>query len=249
MFRVVLLLIAWTAAPLAAADPLVVVTSTVPALASGDVVNSSTQVSLGPDDALVLISITGDTVRLSGPHAGPLSAERGAEVAESGGFLESLTEMLATLDGEYEGIAATRNAMYTPEGIPPVWAIPLESDASSHCASPGQRPSFWRATASGVATAFELEWFGSNPGARRLEITAPRYRIEWPADAPVSDRVNYALRSEDHPRIFRLKLVPELESPWHTAVWMFDNGCREQSFLLLQGLMDQAGTGKAPTAK
>ncbi|MDG5494868.1 hypothetical protein [Niveispirillum sp. BGYR6] len=216
-----LLLTAATALPAAAAE-LVVVESSAPALAPGQVLDSEAALSLPAGSRLVLVSADGATINLQGPFSGKPGNGAGGS---SGGVTQSLASLLSARDSDTASLGAVRAAS-SAQPLPRPWLV--DASQSGHgCLQPGAAPVLWRAAT--AATDLTLA-----PADRAWTATTPwpagAQDLALPADVPFADGATYLFDMDGKSSAVTLHVAPEaVKGDRMLAAWMLAKGCERQA--------------------
>lgn len=220
------------ALPASAAD-LVVVASSAPGLAPGTVVKSDAALKIPGGASVTLISGTGRTVTLKGPHAGP--PVTGGDGAGSPDLIASLSGLLAG-SGKETAALGTMRALAPPAPPTDPWVIDV-GESGDHCVAAAGAATLWRGQ-SARARLFSIVDLKDN---RRHDADWPAgaATLAWPSQLPVADGGRYLVRMKGSANAARLTVhrVPaDLPTDAHRAAWMADKGCRPQARRLLAAI-------------
>ncbi len=220
------------ALPASAAD-LVVVASTAAGVAPGVIVKSDAVLNIPAGATVTLISGTGKTMTLKGPHSGAPGIGGGG--ADSPDLIASLSGLLKGSERE-AGALGTMRALAPPAPPTDPWVIDV-GQSGDHCVA-----------AAGPATL----WRGSSGHARFVSIIDlkdnSQVDADWPAGAatragpskvPLADGGRYLVRMKGSATAAKLTVhrVPaQLSTDAHRAAWMADKGCRPQARRLLAAI-------------
>ncbi|MBI3113091.1 MAG: hypothetical protein HYZ04_01085, partial [Rhodospirillales bacterium] len=131
------------ALPASAAD-LVVVASSAPGVAPGSVVKSDAVLKIPAGASVTLISGTGKTVTLKGPHSGPPGA--GGDGAGSPDLIASLSGLLTGSERETGALGTMRALAPTAPPTDP-WVIDV-GQSGDHCVAAAGAATLWRGSSS-----------------------------------------------------------------------------------------------------
>ncbi len=223
---------ALAALPAGAAN-MVVVASTAPGFAPGQIVHSDDPLEVPNGARVTLVSETGRTVTLTGPHSGP--AETGAGPGGGDGLLVSLSGLLSGPSRETASLGTMRAAVPPPSPTDP-WVI--DTGAWGHHCAPARGPVvLWRGKA-GRPGVFILQ----NLSDRSKSVTpwpAGAQTLAWPSKTTLGEGEKYLARMKGGRVSSKLvlHLVPDrLPTNAHRAAWMADKGCLRQARRLLSRL-------------
>ena len=233
IFSSVIGLILMTVAFSAQAVDLVVISSTAPGLKLGQIVNSGEPLQIPEGTTVTLVSNSGKTISLKGPHTGPsgfLSAG-----TDDTRLISSLAGLLSGSGKETASLGTIRSIRPPPPPTDP-WVVDV-SKSGDHCVPAKGPVTLWRAK-SAVKRIFSLK----NLSDRTKSLTdwpAGASTLKWPANVRLKDGARYLARFKGSraARKFVLHLVPDhLPSDAHGAAWMAEKGCRNQAKRLLSRL-------------
>lgn len=230
-FVIAALLIA--AASSANASELVVVASTAPGVKPGVIVNSEQPFEVPKGATVTLVSNSGKTLTLTGPHAGPAGITAGP--GGNDGLLVSLSGLLSGPDKETASLGTMRAA--APRATPgDPWVIDVNSPGH-HCVPEKGPAMFWRAKATGPKTLLLKNLVNRTRSA--TPWPAGTETLNWPSQIELSQDARYLARMKRGRTSAWLvmHLVPEgLPTDAHRAAWMAEKGCLKQAKLLLAHL-------------
>lgn len=229
---VVCMALAAMALPASAAD-LVVVASSDPGLAPGSVVKSDAVLKIPAGASVTLISGTGKTVTLKGPHSGPPGTV--GDGAGSADLIASLSGLLKGSEKE-TGALGTMRAMAPPAPPTDPWVIDV-GQSGDHCVAAAGPAMLWRGSGSQarVVSIIDLK----DNSQFDADWPAGAETLAWPSKVPLADGGRYLARMKGSATATRLTVhrVPaQLPTDAHRAAWMADKGCRLQARRLLGGL-------------
>lgn len=227
-------LILMTVAFSANAVDLVVISSSAPELKPGQIVNSGEPLQIPEGATVTLVSNSGKTISLKGPHKGP------------SGFISVGTDdtrLISSLAGLMSGSGKETTSLGTIRSIgrappPPTdpWAIDV-GKSGDHCVPAKGPVTLWRAKGA-VKKIFSLKNL-SGRSKSQTDWPADASILKWPAKVRLKDGARYLARFKGSraARKFVLHLVPDhLPSDAHRAAWMAEKGCRNQAKRLLSRL-------------
>ncbi|MFO1155045.1 MAG: hypothetical protein U1E42_15505 [Rhodospirillales bacterium] len=227
----------WVSAGVAA--ELVVIDSTVPRLAPGQVVDSTKPLNLAPGARLSLVGEDGKVIRLQGPYAGlPVS---GADAGpQNNGVVRALSRLFSpnhpqdSTWGTFRGAETLRG----DEAVnpPDVWALNVLRSETA-CLPPGGGPVLWRPHAE---TQLEVILLHLSTGREATVTFSPgETTAAWPAEVPILDGGVYVIRDVPNQweRRLLVRLIPlDRGNAVEQAAWMSDMGCIRQAKALVSQL-------------
>ncbi|MFQ5765321.1 MAG: hypothetical protein ACE5GT_10345 [Rhodospirillales bacterium] len=218
----------------AQAQNLVVVASGAPTLTPGQVVKANAPLDIPAGASVTLVSESGKTVTLTGPHSGPAGIGGGG-----GGGKASLVSSLSKLleeSGRETASLGTMRAAGRREPPDDPWVMDI-GQSGDQCAAAAGAVIFWRAVEN---KARILSLKNLNDRSRALaDWPAGASRLEWPKEVKLADGARYLLRLKGSraTRKITLHLVPgDLPTDAHKAAWMAEKGCARQAMRLLARL-------------
>lgn len=199
-----------------AASELLVVGSTVPGLAPGDVAPTGTEIEIPADTEVTLVAPSGGVVRIEGPWSGQFSS--GASESE-GGLIQRLYALFQMPDKRSQ-FGATRS-------LSRCLVIDLERDEDICVAS----PSCVTFQAAG-APQEPVSIAGPDGTTVALNQGVGAGMWRWPGDR-VTESGTYLVRAGETltPKSIEVHVQPEggLPSRAHEIAWMGENGCVRQA--------------------
>ena len=215
----------------ARAGQFVVIDSTDPALAPGQVVAAGKTVAVAAGATATLIADDGALVTLSGPFSGIPNAAGGA--AGSQGLADALARLVSPGDASTQKMGAIRSfAGRTP---PDIWLVDV-TRTGGHCVISGAPVTLWREKAKSKAdlTIKPL------PNGERQKITwaAGANTLALPGGIAVEDGTKLLVRGvgKSASKVTFHAVPANLKTDAHRALWMAENGCRGQALALLASL-------------
>ncbi|HEX9701413.1 MAG TPA: hypothetical protein VGA19_01080 [Rhodospirillales bacterium] len=220
------------ALPASAAD-LVVVASSAPDLAPGTVVKSEAVLKVPAGASVTLISGTGKTVTLKGPHAGPPGV--GGDGAGSPDLIASLSGLLAG-SGKETAALGTMRALAPPAPPTDPWVIDV-GQSGDHCVAATGPATLWRGSSSHARLVSIIDLKDNS----QLDVDWPAgaATLAWPSKVPLADGGRYLVRMKGSATAAKLtvhRLPAQLPTDAHRAAWMADKGCRPQARRLLAAI-------------
>ncbi len=232
----------WVAMDQAAiAGQLIVIDSTVPELAPGQVVDGSKLLGIAAGARVTLIAEDGQVTTLIGPFSGRPGS--GPGVPGGSGLLGSLSRLVGGPSAASGAFAVMRGS----RGADPAdaWAVNLVRSVNV-CVRAGATPVL-RRKKSRMARTLSVKALPD--GAEKyVEWPAGSDRIGWPEGLALTDGGRYLARVSSRKSLAGMSgrttettlvvhLVPGgLPSDAHRAAWMAENGCIGQARALLAGL-------------
>jgi hypothetical protein len=199
--------------------------------ATGSLITGQTQLAVPAGGLLVLLSPDGTTVTVEGPHDGPVPAASGGGNDDAGvvGVLSSLWE-------EQEGdevLGSIRAGEATAPDNP--WLID-SSRPGDQCAPAADQVVLWRPQ----AETRERLSIRDGAGARaRTTWRRGEETVAWPEALPPESGGDYKIRlsGTTATRDVTLHVLPDdIDDDIRRAVWLAEQGCREQARRLLGNL-------------
>jgi hypothetical protein len=193
---------------------------------AGQVIDDKRVLDLNAGQSVVLITATGDTVKLRGPyHQRP-----GAGANGSGNLTIALSALLVHQGVRASDVGAVRAA--GPIHLPEPWVIDV-SHPGTRCVREGKPIVFWRASA-GAASELAIA-----PVDRAWRLTAAwpqgQDRLAAPDELPVTGRATYLMDIGDGPvAVTMLRIPAVVNTDPMLAAWMFEKGCNLQAETLAQ---------------
>lgn len=217
----------------AAAQDLVVVGGGTPDLQPGQIVKSDAVLNIPAGSTVTLVSESGKTVTLKGPHTGP--AGIGNEKVGNAGLISSLSSLLAGSGKEISSLGVMR--AFAPPPLPTdPWVIDI-GQSGDHCAAANGPVKLWRGknVKAWVVSLKNL----ADKSKSTTNWPAGASTLEWPSDVTLVNGARYLLRKKGSRAVkkFTMHLLPgDLPSPTHKVAWMADKGCKTQAKRLLARL-------------
>jgi hypothetical protein len=190
----------------------------------GSVIDSSKELTLKQGQHLVLISQSGQTVKLDGPYHRAPAAEKGVQLAAAFGGL--ITERNARTSE----IGTTRGVAPKPP-LPEPWLIDASTPGTA-CLVEGQAPVLWRPVAnkpaSVVITPADRSW---------------KAQIDWPAganDLPLKKNIGvhgdasyFIALNNSESAVLLISVPATLSNKEMRGAWLIQKGCDRQAEALL----------------
>jgi hypothetical protein len=233
------------AAQAAFAGQVVVVDSSMPALAPGKVIDADSSITLPAGARVTVVGDDGRMQTLKGPFSGAVGARSGAggnpAVVDTLSRLFSSpaeTAALGTFRGAEPQLGGFRGAGSAGGGAdaPELWAINVQRAGEQCVPAAGGLPTLWRPDAVREATVV-VQRLPDGPGGL-VRFAAGSQSVPWPAGVALQDG-DYTLRdsADAWASTVSLRVVPaELEDDVRRVVWMADHGCSRQAKALLANM-------------
>ena len=217
----------------ASAGDLVVIGGGTPDLQPGQIVNSNTPLTIPAGSTVILVSESGKTLTLKGPHTGPVGIDN--EGQGNAGLISSLSSLLAGSGKETSSLGVMRALAPPPLPTDP-WVIDI-GQSGDHCVAANGPARLWRGR-NAKAWVISLK----NLADKSKSVTdwpAGTSTLNWPSDVALVDDARYLLRLKGSraTKKFTMHLVPgDLPTTTHKVAWMAEKGCKTQAKLLLASL-------------
>ncbi len=219
------------AIPALAASEYLVINAAGTEPATGSLITSETLLSVPTGGLLVLLSPDGTTVTIQGPHDGPIPAAEGGGNDDVG-----VVDVLSSLWEEQEGdevLGSIRAGEATTPEDP--WLID-SSRPGDQCAPGTDEVVLWRPQ----AESRERLSIRDSDGARaRVTWRRGEATLAWPEEMPPENGAAYKIRLSGvtATREVTLHVLPDdIDDDIGRAVWLAEQGCREQAMRLLSSL-------------
>ena len=228
------LVLVLSALPASAAE-FVVVAGGAPGLMPGQVVQSGATLEIPAGASVTLVSESGKTLTLKGPHSGPAGTGGGGGGNPGPGLIKALSGLL-TVSGQETASLGTMRGVQPPPPPPDPWVVDI-GRSGDHCVPAKGTVRLWRAKKD-KARILSLK----NLGDKSKSVTdwpAGSSALAWPAEVTLGNGARYLLRLKGSRarRKFNLHLVPAgLPTDAHRAAWMAKKGCETQAMRLLSRL-------------
>ena len=233
LFRAVLSLLSlflMTVAFSASAGDLVVISGGTPDLQPGQIVNSNTPLTIPAGSTITLVSGSGKTLTLKGPHTGTISLDQ--EGAGSASLISSLSSLLAGPGKETSSLGVMRALAPPPLPTDP-WVIDI-GQSGDHCVAANGPARLWRGK-NAKAWVVSLKNL-TDKSKSSTKWPAGTRTLNWPSEVALVDGARYLLRKKGSraTKKFTMHLVPgDLPTTVHKVAWMAEKGCKAQAKLLL----------------
>lgn len=215
------------------AAELVVISSSSPDFKVGQVVDSAKDIKLPSDASVVLMSEAGKVISLKGPHNGPLDVTDSA--TDSDGLIPSISDIF-TREKTESGSLGVMRSLNDGTGFPEdPWAINV-SKSGQYCVTLSRAVVLWRPD-SRKNSRLILTNTDNDKEVKTVWHTGQK-NLYWPRLMRLVSGVTYRadLSSETKLTKLTIRLVPELATSAHIAVWMAGHGCEKQALRLLGSL-------------
>ena len=216
----------------AMAADVVVIGSNAPLIKPGQIVTADALLEIPVGARVTLVSESGKTVTVNGPHSGPLFIAGNSSEKQS--LISALSSLLSISEKEKSSVGLIR------ANIPPTPAAPWVIDigrSGDHCVPAGSPVKLWRARNTKART-LSLKNLADKSSSDTDWLAATR-TLNWPSKVTLEDGASYfvQLKGARTGRTLVVHLVPaELPSDAHRAVWMAEKGCVDQAKQLLARL-------------
>jgi hypothetical protein len=216
----------------------VVIESTAPALAEGSVLERGQKITVPSGSSVSLLSDRGTVQTVNGPYDGA-PEPTGGDVSDpsvvnaiASLFVEDTPQTKAW--GTFRSASGMRGS--ADDGPPNVWAINL-SRSESICLPSGAAPKLWRSVVDGEILVVLVHISSGREAFLRFPDGVQE--LAWPADLPLVDGGEYAIRDAGYlwERHISLRLIPQDRTAGAKQIaWMADTGCFRQAKVLLSDL-------------
>lgn len=203
------------------AASLVVVEARGIAIRPGTVLDSAKPLVLKQGQHVTLISESGSTLKLDGPHDRPPTAQGGSSVDLS----KTLGVLVTQRQARSGEVGTTRGTVLA--ALPDPWLIDV-THAGSGCLAEGREPVFWRPDASAAATLAVAPVDRSWKAQGRWP--AGRARMTITTDVPLRPGETYVITFNGAEYAVTMIGVPAvLSNNAMRAAWMAEKGCEAQA--------------------
>ncbi len=215
------------------AQDLVVVSAGTSKLQLGQIVKSDAPLDIPAGSTVTLVSESGKTVTLKGPHTGPAGvSSKGRGDAR---LISSLSSLLSASGKETSSLGSMRAAGPPARPANP-WVIDT-GQSGDKCASATGPITLWRGKSkkSTIVSLRNLD----DKSKTKTDWPAGASTLILPSDVTIVDGAHYLLRFKGTRIVRKLKvhLVPgDLPSTPHKVAWMVEKGCKKQAMLLLTSI-------------
>ena len=223
------------------AGQLIVIDSTAPELAPGQVVDGSKVLGIAAGARVTLIAEDGRVTMLKGPFSGRPGA--GPSAPGGSGLIDSLSRLVGGRSAASGALGVMRGSRIANPAD--AWTVNLGRSVDV-CVRAGATPVL-RGKKSRMARILTVKALPDGAG-KSVEWPAGRDRIGWPEGLAITDGGRYLVRVSSRKSLAGMSgrtaettlvthLVPGgLPSDAHRAAWMADIGCIGQARALLAGL-------------
>jgi hypothetical protein len=221
------------------AAELVVIDSTVPRIAPGQIVDSTKPLTLASGARLSLVGEDGRVIRLEGPFSGaPVTGD--GDGARDKGVVRALSRLFSpnhpqdSTWGTFRGAETLRGA----EALnpPDVWAFNVLR-SETVCLPSGAGPILWRPHAETELMVILLHLATGREAT--VTFAAGEASASWPPEVALLDGGIYVIRdiANQWERRLLVRLIPvDRDTPVVQAAWMSDVGCIGQAKELVSRL-------------
>lgn len=215
------------------AQNLVVVSGGTPNLRPGQIVKSDAPLDIPAGSTVTLVSESGKTVILKGPHSGlaGIDVKGGGDAS----LVASLSSLLSASGKETSSLGSMRAAGTPPRPTNP-WVIDV-GKSGDHCAPASGPQTLWRGKSTKASTV-SLKNLGDKSKSK-TNWPAGTSTLVLPSDVALKDGAQYLVRVKGIKRSSKVKLhlVPgDLPTTAHKVAWMVDKGCKKQAMRLLASI-------------
>ena len=214
------------------AGEVVVVASSAPKIMPGQIVTADGYLEIPAGARVTLVSESGKSVTVNGPHSGRLSFA--GESSEKQSLISALSSLLSISEKETSSLGLIR--ANTPQAPSTPWVIDI-GRPGDHCVPAGSPVKLWRAR-NAKARTLSLKNL-ADKSSSDADWPAATSTRNWPSKVTLEDGASYfvQLKGARTGRTLVVHLVPsDLPSEAHRAVWMAEKGCVEQAKQLLARL-------------
>lgn len=218
----------------AAAGELVVIASSAPGFSPGQLVKADAVIEIPAGASVTVVSDSGRTLTLHGPHSGPAGLSGGAAPL---GLVASLSSLLAAPDKETAALGVIRRATRRDAAQPvDPWVVDV-GRSGHHCVSAAIPVLLWRAVSDHALTISISNVAGE--GQAEVDWPAGADTAPWPSGIVLADGAEYLTRTKGTNTVAKLTLhvaPADLRTDAHRAAWMASRGCDAQARRLLTRL-------------
>ncbi len=228
-----------TAGSATAAEVLVLDASPGLAFKKGDIVDSTSEISVPEGSRAVLMDGAGKTITLSGPYRGA----PGGKAALGASMLHRLSALVTSGGGEGGTVIGAVRGISGPPWRNPgnPWLVNVSANGE-------------RCIQGTTATLWRFDTRAERTLVMRREPDSDWVKVSWPARQPTLSWPE-ALAREDGAR-YRVMLDGPLSTKFITVhlaprafendaerlVWLYEAGCRDQADLLIEALAEKTGS-------
>ncbi|MBF0139249.1 MAG: hypothetical protein HQL74_03100 [Magnetococcales bacterium] len=213
------------------ADNLVVLEAKGGKLQVGQVVDSTTTLSLAAKESAAFVSETGRIIRLKGPYSGPVVT---AGDTTTGGVKEALAALTTGSKTKDQSQLGATRSMTTDKGgnkLPDPWMIDV-TQGGSYCYREGGSLVLWRADAKSdtvVGVTLDKKRWKAHTDWPKGEAN-----LQLPPDVPFKDGSRMDLEVGKRKIETNLHMIPKAVTAVPAQVaWMHAKGCKRQFAALL----------------
>lgn len=218
--------------PFASAAELVVTSTSTSNFKAGQLIESSSEIALPKDATLTLMYESGKIITLTGPRSGPVQPDTSSN--QSSGLFSSILKIFSDKKLKSQTLGAVRSVGGSKLPQDP-WAI-IANKTGRYCVTSTRAVVLWRANSSRTSNLVLIN-IDSDKEVKTVWHSGQN-TLHWPRLLPLVDGATYRvdLSSETKLPKVSIKLVPNLPTPAHAAVWMNKNGCEKQALRLISSL-------------
>jgi len=215
----------------ASAGQLVVIQSNVAAITPGAILKSEGPIDITDGGSVKMISESGKTIVLKGPHSGGISQPTGPANSK---LVAALSSIVSGDDGGGSTLGAVR-AGKTAAKLPDPWVLNI-GRSGNHCIKSGSAV-LWRST---HATPRSLS-LKNRTDKSKAKVVWPKgeERMEWPESVKLTDGATYLVRLKGDSlatKIILHQMPKGINSGLDEALWMGEQGCNAQARMVLENL-------------
>jgi hypothetical protein len=174
-------------------------------LPPGSVVDD-TALDVPDHDQVTVMSATGETIQVNGPHKGPIGTPTGGDPS----MLEKLSEVMIG---------------FAPKKDDP-WAIDATVDGTD-CVFSGRPAKLWKPNEAKPVHVTLKD--GTSGRETAFDWPAETSMVDWPASLPTVDGDSYTLQAGDASKAIKLKLAPTAANEGAGSLLAAQAGCAAQS--------------------
>ena len=216
------------------AAELVVIASNQPSLKAGAVIDGSRPMTIPSGGRVTLISSTGRTIVLEGPHDG---APDPSQAPAGGDLVRSLSRLIDQQQDSSTALAVFRGVdRKSHPARPDLWGIDI-ARGDRYCLRRDIAPFLWWEAARAGAIV-SLSDAADASRAVRIRWPSAKRDLVWPDGLELIDGATYVarFRSGDEGERLAVRFMPKLPSDPHRVAWMAEHGCVTQASRVLDAL-------------
>jgi hypothetical protein len=234
-----IILTGFLAASTGMTDNLIVYSAKGIQLKSGEIVESSSVLTLQSGQELSLISPTGKIIRLVGPYKGaPLNKGEGRDKKS---VKEAIQNLLSYSGPGVESFGITRSTddvlklAGKPAPLPSPWVVNVTLDGP-YCYQEGKKIIFWRPNEEKSAKiSIDIE---ENNWHANAVWSSGKSKLSLPDSMPVIDGAVYQITLDNKKATGVMNIVPKgLQSKMAQAAWLKQKGCVPQFLTMVRSFL------------